>query len=104
MAKATLNFGLLCVEVPSFQACEQTKATLSKQSLAHWVMASASCFPAFPIYNINGKSYIDGGYYDNLPIDIAFKMVASEVIDISLHNDFVTKYDTGAIMIICLSI
>lgn len=98
LSSSAMDFGLLCVEVPSFQACEQTKATLSKQSLAHWVMASASCFPAFPIYNINGKSYIDGGYYDNLPIDLAFKMGASEVIAISLHNDFVTKYDSNPLV------
>lgn len=98
LSSSAMDFGLLCVEVPSFQTCEQTKATLSKQSLAHWVMASASCFPAFPIYNINGKSYIDGGYYDNLPIDLAFKMGASEVIAISLHNDFVTKYDSNPLV------
>lgn len=95
---SALDFGLLCLEVPSFQACEQTKATLTESSLPHWVMASASCFPAFPIYAIDGKNYIDGGYYDNLPIDLAFKMGATEVIAISLHNDFTTKYDTNPLV------
>lgn len=98
LVHSRLDFGLLCLEVPSFQACEQTKSSLTKESFAHWVMASASCFPAFPIYEIGGKSYIDGGYYDNLPIDLAFKMGASEVIAISLHNDFVTKYDSNPLV------
>ena len=98
LASSAMDFGLLCVEVPSFQACEQTTSSLTKESLPHWVMASASCFPAFPVYEISGKSYIDGGYYDNLPIDLAFKMGAQEVIAISLHNDFVTKYDSNPLV------
>ena len=98
LAHSKLDFGLLCLEIPSFQACEQTKASLTKESFPHWVMASASCFPAFPIYEISGKSYIDGGYYDNLPIDLAFKMGAQQVIAISLHSDFATKYDSNPLV------
>lgn len=98
LAASPLDYGTLALEVPSFQPCEQTKASLTESSLPHWVMASASCFPAFPIYEIDGRSYIDGGYYDNLPIDLAFKMGAREVIAISLHHDYISKYDSNPLV------
>ena len=35
-------------------------------------------FPAFPIHYIDKQGYIDGGYYDNLPISLALKMGAQK--------------------------
>lgn len=93
-----IDFGLVCLEVPSLTPREITKQHIKKGYLPKWILASASCFPAFPIYEIDGKSYIDGGYYDNLPIDLAFKMGASEVIAISLNPEFQTKYDINPLV------
>ena len=55
-----------------------------KGYLKDYLLSSASCFPAFPIHEFNGHSFIDGGYHDNLLIDLAFKMGAEEVIAVEI--------------------
>ena len=47
-------------------------------------MASCACFPAVATKEIDGQHYIDGGYYDNLPINLAISMGADEVIAVDL--------------------
>ena len=61
-----------------------------------WLIASASCYPAFPLKTIDGKDYVDGGYYDNCAIDFALKLGAEEVDVIDLncepnHPEFIEK-------------
>ena len=47
-------------------------------------MASASCYPAFKQKNIEGERYIDGGFFDNLPINLAIEMGADEIVAVDL--------------------
>lgn len=84
LKESNIDFGLVCVEYPSLTPIEISKSEIPNGDLANYLVASASCFPAFPIYHFNQKSYIDGGYYDNLPINLAFKLGATEVIAVEL--------------------
>ena len=45
-----------------------------------WVLASSACFPLLPTRLIDGERYVDGGYCDNLPIDLALRAGAEEVV------------------------
>ena len=88
-----MGFGLVTVAFPSLQPLELTKADIPDGMLIDWLLASASCFPAFPMHKIDGKSYLDGGYHDNLPIRFAFKLGADHVtaVDLTyppLHPEF----------------
>lgn len=80
-----IEFGLMTVQVPSLIPVEITKEQIKPGHLVDWVLASASCFPAFPICEIEGNDYIDGGYYDNQPIDTALRLGAEEVIAVGLE-------------------
>lgn len=51
-----------------------------------WLHASSACYPIFPLEKINGVSYIDGGYCNNLPIDFAIKLGAEEIVAVLLHS------------------
>ncbi|WP_066388963.1 patatin-like phospholipase family protein [Helicobacter himalayensis] len=93
-----LDFGLVTLEIPSLTPYEVRKNMMDKDTLSLWVLASASCFPAFPIFEFGGKSFIDGGYYDNVPIGLAYKMGAQEVVAVSLNWDFESKYDTNPLV------
>lgn len=88
-----IDYGLVTVEYPSLKPLELTKQEIEPLTFKQYLLASASCFPAFPICKIGDKSYIDGGYYDNLPINLAIAMNADEIIavDLSYNNDFVYK-------------
>lgn len=77
---------MVTMSFPSLKPVEMTKNEMPKGSLHDYLLASAACFPAFPMYKIGGKSYVDGGYYDNLPIDFAIKMGAQRVIAADLGD------------------
>lgn len=80
-----VDFGLVTVAFPSLKPLQLTKAEIPQGEAKEYLLASASCFPAFPMAKIDGKSYIDGGYYDNLPIGLALRMGAEEVIAVDLN-------------------
>ena len=48
------------------------------------LLCSASCFPVFPIAKLNNKHYVDGGYSDNLPINIVLKYNPNNIYIIDL--------------------
>lgn len=49
-----------------------------------WLLASASAYPAFPVCTIEGQDYIDGGYFDNVPVDCALQKGADELVVVDL--------------------
>ena len=48
---------------------EAMKKDIPEGRLIDYVVASA-CFPIFPPKLIDGKKYIDGGVYDNMPVNL----------------------------------
>lgn len=81
-----IDFGLVTVAFPQMKPVFKTKSQLDRNNLRSWLLASASCFPAFPMCEIDGNFYLDGAYYDNLPIDLAFEMGADHVFAIDLKQ------------------
>ena len=47
-------------------------------------MASASCYPAFQKKDIDGNKFIDGGIFDNMPINLAIDLGADSIIAVDL--------------------
>ena len=86
LRESDIDFGCMIVEYPSLNPLAITKSEMEEGFLHDYLLASASCFPAFPIHEFNGKSYVDGGYYDNLPVSLAFEMGADEIIMIDLNH------------------
>ena len=82
-----IDYGLVTVKYPKLTPLEITKKEMKSVEAVEYAIASASCFPAFPVYHINKQGYIDGGYYDNVPISLALKMGADEIIAIELSNE-----------------
>ena len=78
------KFGIVTVEIPSLRAVEMAKEQIPEGQMADYLLASAACYPAFKPRTIDGKSYVDGGYRDNLPIDLAIELGVSEVWAVDL--------------------
>jgi len=92
-----VDFGLVTLQVPSMQALtlkpwELLKGDIPEGRMGEYLLASASCFPAFPMCKIDGKTFIDGGYHDNLPIAFALRSGADHVVavdlDCNIHHKF----------------
>ncbi|NLA33546.1 MAG: patatin-like phospholipase family protein [Tenericutes bacterium] len=84
--KSNIDFGLITFNLTTMKPIEITKHEIKDEEIVDYLMASATCFPAFKIKDINGEKFIDGGYYDNLPINLAIKMGATEVIAVDLRS------------------
>lgn len=80
-----INYGLVTYNLSKRKAVEIEKKDMKENQLVDYLMASATCFPAFKQKEIEGLKYIDGGYYDNLPINLAIKMGATEIIAVDLR-------------------
>lgn len=81
-----IDFGLVTVEYPSLKPVQITKHEMAPDTLKDYLIASASCYPAFPAHVMDGKEYVDGGYYDNLPVRLAMKMGADELVLVDLNH------------------
>lgn len=84
---SNIDYGIVTVKYPSLSPLEITKKNMLPNQPVEYAIASAACFPAVPIHYIDQQGYIDGGYYDNLPISLALKMGANEIIAIDLSRD-----------------
>ena len=80
-----MGLGIMTFKVPQMQGCPMYLRDMKPGMLPDWVIASASCFPIFPAKVIDGQRYIDGGYCDNLPLDMALADGADEVVAVELH-------------------
>ncbi|MEG0549022.1 MAG: patatin-like phospholipase family protein [Coprobacillus sp.] len=87
-----IDFGLCTVHYPSLKPLFITKLEMEPEYILDYLISSASCFPVFPIHSFKNLSFIDGGYYDNLPIDLAFDMGADEVIVVDMNQEGTHKH------------
>lgn len=84
LLQSSIDFGLCTVQFPSLKPLYITKEEMPRQHIYDYLLASTSCFPLFPIHRFQDQAYIDGGYYDNVPIDLALAMGADEVLVIDM--------------------
>lgn len=83
--RSKIKYGLITYNLTDTEPLEVTKDLQDKTLLPDYLVASASCYPAFQEKEIAGKKYIDGGYYDNLPINLAIDLGATEIIAVDLN-------------------
>lgn len=83
---SSVRFGLVTVELPAMRPLTPMIEEIPHGMLYRYLMASSSCFPVFSPYDIDGVRYIDGGYYDNVPINLAIKEGANYVVAVDLDG------------------
>lgn len=86
-----IDYGLVTTYFPSLKPKFVKKDNLNPGELKNYLLASASCFPAFKPTKIENDLFIDGGYYDNLPINLAVDLGADEVIAVDMGAIGFTK-------------
>ena len=80
-----INYGLVTVKFPTLKPLSLSKEEIPKGKLKDYLIASATCFPAFKTKTIDDQKYIDGGYYDNMPVNLAVELGAEEIIAVDLN-------------------
>lgn len=82
---SNIDYGLVTYNFSKNKPVLKTKKNLTKDNIKDYILASASCYPAFKPYLIDNEMFIDGGYYDNLPINLAIDLGATEIIAVDLR-------------------
>lgn len=111
--ESKIRFGVIVTTFPRRKKVSVILSDLEDDAeIIEYLIASASAFPVFPVCKINDKQYIDGGFTDNLPINLAFDMGANHVVAVDLkmdvhHKEFVKhpcvdyiypKWDLGSFL------
>ena len=78
------RFGVVAVSLPLLKQHNVILADVPDDEVHEWLFASSAIWPLFPVRVIKGKTYIDGGYKDTIPIKFAFDLGATEVISVNL--------------------
>ena len=95
--KSDIDYGLITYNFSTKKPLVISKKDISKDKLVDYLMASATCYPAFQMKDIDGDKYIDGGFYDNLPINLAIELGATEAIIVDLRAPGLKKLPKGNI-------
>lgn len=66
------DYGLVTFNISDMQPVEKMMDEIDEGKLVDYIIASAT-FPIFPPKIIDDKKYIDGGVYDNMPINLLVK-------------------------------
>lgn len=89
--QSPVDFALITVQYPSLKPLEIKKSDIADGMLTEYLLASAACFPAFKTREIDGCRYMDGGYHDNLPINLAIELGADTIIAVDLQSIGMTR-------------
>ena len=81
-----IDYGLVVCRHRTREPLYVTKDMMKDHGI-DWLIATASAYPAFPVHRFEEGEFIDGGYFDNLPIDEALQMGAEEIVAIDLSGN-----------------
>jgi len=80
-----ITLGVVTTAYPSLKEVDVVCNDLPEDKILDYLHASSACYPIFPIYKIDKHHYVDGGYNNNLPIDFAIRLGATEIVAVLLH-------------------
>ncbi|MBO1304853.1 patatin-like phospholipase family protein [Enterococcus sp. 669A] len=82
---------VVATRIPTFQEVVVKLNEQTQSRMLPWLLASSAFFPLMSIESIDEHFYVDGGYRNNVPVDVALKQGASEVIVVDVHGPGIDK-------------
>ncbi len=85
-----LDFGIVAFSLKDFAPVEKFKEEMTRDSMVKYLLASAS-FPIFKPMKVKGDQFVDGGVYDNMPINMLIqrgykKIIVIDVVGLGLRR------------------
>lgn len=82
--KSPIRYGCVMVNARTSKPRQVSIEEIPEGKLFDYAIASCSLHPIFKVSHIDNERYIDGGWYDNIPINLAIDMGAERVIAVDL--------------------
>ena len=89
--KSKIDYGLVTVSLTNKKPRFLTKEQIPYGKLVDYICASSICYPFVHAQDINDESFIDGGFYDGIPINLAIDMGATEILAVDLSVFAINK-------------
>lgn len=83
---APQQFYIVTTQVPQMKEVVVDMKKTAPEKFADWLVASSSFFPVMALKSIDGQTYMDGGYRNNLARDVAFAHGANQLITIDVKG------------------
>ncbi len=84
LRESKIEFGLMVAEYPNMKIHPVMLKEIPYGMLSDYLLASSAVYPSMEPKEIAGKRYVDGGYCDNMPINLALDMGAKDIIAVEL--------------------
>lgn len=94
MRASAIRYGLVMTEMNTLRSHQYTLEEIPRGRLKEYMMASSACFPALRPQEIDGVKYIDGGWSDNMPMSLAARMGATELIAVDIDGVGINRPNT----------
>lgn len=95
LRESGIEFGIMCSEYPNMKTHPVTLKDIPYGMLDDYLLASSTVYPSMEPKEIAGRKYVDGGYSDNFPVNLALDMGAEDIIGANLcANGIEAKYET----------
>lgn len=91
---SAMEYGIPVVSLPLFEAHYLYKEDIPQGRLVDYIIASSSAFPAIHSCEIDGVDYIDGGYADEIPVEMALAKGATHVFAVNLKGMGLVKHES----------
>lgn len=83
--KSPKDFGFVTVSLTDLKPLELFKEQVPRGKMADYLLAS-SYLPIFKGEKIDGKTFLDGGFYNNLPINMLYQKGYKKVVAVRLMS------------------
>ncbi|HHY77724.1 MAG TPA: patatin-like phospholipase family protein [Clostridiales bacterium] len=80
-----MDFGIVTFSLTDLKPITLFKEDIPEGKMVDYLLASAS-FPAFRPMEINGKKFIDGAVYDNIPVSLMLQRKIYDVIAVDISG------------------
>ena len=79
-----IDYGLTTVKYPNFKLVEISKKEIEKEKLIDYIIASSTVYPVFKLKEIENNKYVDGGYRNSIPLNLAKKLGVNKYIIVNI--------------------
>ncbi|NBG88068.1 patatin-like phospholipase family protein [Isachenkonia alkalipeptolytica] len=83
--KSKKDFGFVTVSLTDLKPLELFKEEVPEGKMADYLLAS-SYLPVFKPEKIDGKTFLDGGFYNNLPINMLYQKGYKKIVAVRLMS------------------
>ncbi len=98
--QSKLDFGLVTISLTDNENLELFKEDIPEGKLVDYLLASAN-LPVFKMEKLDGKHFLDGGFHDNLPIEMMVRKGYKDIIAVRVHaRGRIKKINTEGLNII----